>query len=61
MGSFPYLVIWSAANDGPFLALEPWTGLSTCSDENDVFEEKRNAAIVKPGEEKRLSYNITIL
>nr|WP_314463123.1 aldose 1-epimerase family protein [uncultured Clostridium sp.] len=61
MGSFPYLVIWSAANDGPFLALEPWTGLSTCSDENDVFEEKRNAAIVKPGEEKRLSYKITIL
>ncbi|MGC6174734.1 aldose 1-epimerase family protein [Lacrimispora sp. 38-1] len=61
MGSFPYLVIWSAANDGPFLALEPWTGLSTCSDENDVFEEKRNAAIVKPGEEKRLSYIITIL
>lgn len=61
MGSFSYLVIWSAANDGPFLALEPWTGLSTCSDENDVFEEKRNAAIVKPGEEKRLSYIITIL
>jgi galactose mutarotase-like enzyme len=61
MGSFPYLVIWSAANDGPFLALEPWTGLSTCSDESDVFEEKRNAAIVKPGEEKRLSYIITIL
>lgn len=61
MESFPYLVIWSAANDGPFLALEPWTGLSTCSDENDVFEEKRNAAIVKPGEEKRLSYIITIL
>ena len=61
MGSFSYLVIWSAANDGPFLALEPWTGLSTCSDENDVFEEKRNAAIVKPGEEKRLSYTITIL
>lgn len=61
MGSFSYLVIWSAANDGPFLALEPWTGLSTCSDENDIFEEKRNAAIVKPGEEKRLSYQITIL
>ncbi|MDF2888470.1 MAG: Galactose mutarotase [Lacrimispora sp.] len=61
MGSFPYLVIWSAANDGPFLALEPWTGLSTCSDENDVLEEKRNAAIVKPGEETRLSYKITIL
>ena len=61
MGSFSYLVIWSAANDGPFLALEPWTGLSTCSDENDVFEEKRNAAIVKSGEEKRLSYIITIL
>ena len=26
----------------PFIALEPWTGLSTCSDEGDVFEEKRN-------------------
>lgn len=37
---FPYLILWSSTNNGPFIALEPWTGLSTCSDEGDVFEKK---------------------
>ena len=29
---FDYLGVWSSANDGPFVALEPWSGTSTCSD-----------------------------
>ena len=37
---FPYLILWSSANHGNFVAIEPWTGLSTCSDEGDWFEEK---------------------
>lgn len=42
---FPYLILWSTANKGSFIALEPWMGLSTCSDESDVFEEKRNVQL----------------
>lgn len=57
----PYLVLWDTANDGPFVAIEPWVGLSTCDDESDVFEEKRNIQIAKPGEKKSYTYTITIL
>ncbi len=58
---FPYLILWSSANHGPFIALEPWIGLSTCSDEGDVFEEKRNIQFAEPGEEKKYSFMIDIL
>jgi len=57
---FPYLILWSTANNGPFIALEPWMGLSTCSDEGDLFEEKRNMQYVQPGEEKTASFTIEI-
>lgn len=58
---FPYLILWSSANDGPFVALEPWTGLSTCDDEDDVLEHKRNVQMVKPGESKSYQFTITVL
>lgn len=58
---FPYLVLWSSANRGPFIALEPWIGLSTCSDEGDIFEEKRNIQKAVPGEGKMYSFVIRIL
>lgn len=58
---FPYLVLWTTANHGPFLAMEPWAGLSTCTDESDHFEEKRNTMKLKPREKRKLSYRITIL
>lgn len=58
---FPYLILWSSGNDGPFVALEPWIGLSTCSDESDVFEEKRNVQFAEPGEKKSYKYSIRIL
>lgn len=58
---FPYLILWSSANDGPFIAIEPWLGLSTCSDEGDIFEEKRGVHIVDPGEEKTYHFDIIIL
>lgn len=58
---FPYIILWSTANDGPFIAIEPWGGLSTCSDESDVFEEKRNVQVVKPGEKKEYTFSIEVL
>lgn len=58
---FPYLILWSSANHGNFVAIEPWTGLSTCSDEGDHFEEKRNVQSVEAGESKEYSYSVSIL
>lgn len=58
---FPYLVIWSASNDAPFVALEPWTGLSTCLDEGDVLEEKRNVQRLAPGASRSYEFQVTLL
>lgn len=58
---FPYLILWSSANQGPFIALEPWLGLSTCSDESDIFEEKRNIQNVAGGANKEYFFSIRIL
>lgn len=58
---FPYLVLWSSPNEGPFLAIEPWSGLSTCSDEDDCFEEKRNIQKAGAGSSRQYSYSISIL
>jgi galactose mutarotase-like enzyme len=57
---FPYFVLWSSANGGPFLAMEPWTGLSTCTDEDDCLEHKRGVSFLEPGEEQTHSYTITL-
>lgn len=58
---FPYLILWSTANKGPFVALEPWSGLSTCSDEGDVFEDKRNVQTAEAGKCKTYRFDIRIL
>jgi len=57
---FPYLILWTTANKGPFLAIEPWMGLSTCADEGDQFEEKRNVQFAEPGEKKSYHFTITV-
>lgn len=56
-----YLGVWSSANDGPFVALEPWSGTSTCTDEDDIFEHKRGVRTVVPGAVEVISYHIDIL
>ena len=58
---FSYLLIWSASTKSPFVALEPWIGLATCSDEGDVFEEKRGMRILAPGESEEFTFKITLL
>lgn len=57
---FSYLLIWSAAGDAPFVALEPWNGLATCSDEGDTLEEKRGVCRLNPGESKTVSFTIRV-
>lgn len=57
---FPYLILWSVPG-GAFVAMEPWSGLSTCDDEGDIFENKRNVMILKSGESRTYRYTITLL
>ena len=58
---FDNLLIWSSSNGGSFVALEPWTGISTCSDEDEVFENKRGMTVLEPGDEASFSFKITLI
>ena len=58
---FDNLLIWSSANGGNFVALEPWTGISTCSDEGEIFEHKRGMTILAPGCEASFSFKIPLI
>ena len=55
---FPYLGVWSAAGDAPFVCLEPWVGCATCKDESDVFEEKRFTVTLAPGDVYERAFTI---
>ncbi len=57
---FRYLLVWSSSNGGPFIALEPWSGLPTCSDEGDVFEQKRGVCLLPPGREAKRSFEVSV-
>lgn len=46
---FDYLGVWSAPN-APFVALEPWVGTATRTDEDDVFEHKQGMLFLEPDE-----------
>lgn len=46
---FDYLGVWSAAGGAPFVALEPWCGTATRTDEDDVFEHKQGMMFLEPG------------
>lgn len=54
---FPYLIVWSKPS-GDFVAIEPWGGLSTCSDEDDALEHKRGCIVAAPGRAVKKSFTI---
>lgn len=58
---FDFFQIWSSANDGPFVALEPWTGTATTSIEDDIFEHKRGVKLLEPGKTETTTYSISIV
>lgn len=58
--SFPMIGVWSAVNDGPFVALEPWCGCATRTDENDEFAAKRWMRVLPSGQMEEFSYTVTI-
>ena len=53
---FPFLGIWSAANDAPFVALEPWTGCATATDESDDLFQKRAMTLLEPGQSRSVGF-----
>jgi galactose mutarotase-like enzyme len=55
------LLVWSACNKADFVALEPWTGISNCSDETDEIEKKRGMTILQPNEQASFKYKITMI
>ncbi len=58
---FPNLIVWSTLNKGPFIALEPWSGLSTSLEEGDRLEEKKDVRILKPDQVDHIGFDIEIL
>lgn len=55
------LLIWSAEGKAPFAALEPWSGISSCLDEDGLFEHKRGITVLGPGEITSFKYKITMI
>lgn len=61
---FPYLGIWSPGcetGDAPFIAIEPWTGTATRTDEDDTLEHKQGCLIAEPGKTIERAFTITLL
>ncbi|MBQ7202702.1 MAG: aldose 1-epimerase family protein [Eubacterium sp.] len=55
------LLIWSAVGEPDFIAIEPWTGISTCLDETEVIENKRGMTILEPDETAEFKFKITMI
>jgi galactose mutarotase-like enzyme len=55
---FKLFGIWSAANDGPYVALEPWTGCATAFSESDEFTEKRGMRTLEAGETEKFAFTV---
>jgi len=58
---FDYFGIWSAVNNAPFVALEPWTGCATAEDEDDDFYHKRGMTLLQPGQSAKHEFTIALL
>ena len=59
---FDYFGIWQMPQkEAPYLCLEPWTGMNDCYSEDGVYTHKRGIQYLKPGEEKRFTFTVTVL
>ncbi|MEG1932164.1 MAG: hypothetical protein RR075_03535 [Pygmaiobacter sp.] len=59
---FPVLALWSKEYaNAPFLCIEPWHGVPDLVGETGRMEDKRFMMSLAPGEEKLLSYTVTVL
>lgn len=56
---FERLGVWTwPGKHAPYVCIEPWNGIGTCDDEDDVFEHKRSVQYAAPGETK--TYRLTL-
>lgn len=55
------LLVWSACGKADFVALEPWTGISNCSDEDEILENKRGMTVLEPDETASFTFKITMI
>lgn len=58
---FPLLGVWSAANDGPYVCLEPWTGCATLTTEGDEFTQKHHMRSIAPGTKESYAFSVRVL
>ncbi len=59
---FPMLGIWTMpGKNAPYICIEPWQGCGAYADETGFFADKPHAVVLAPGEEKRLSFSVTVL
>lgn len=54
----PYLGVWSAMHDAPFVAVEPWMGPADSTDSDGVFEHKTGIELLEPGASSVHSFSI---
>lgn len=60
-GAFPMVAFWTKPGAGaPYLCLEPWYGCAAWEDEGGEFAGKRHVLRLAPGEEKDLTYTVTL-
>jgi galactose mutarotase-like enzyme len=57
---FPYLGIWSAPNDAPFVCIEPWYGIDSTRGDSPDFAVKEGLQRLAPGETFECGYSITV-
>ncbi|WP_010134059.1 aldose 1-epimerase family protein [Ochrovirga pacifica] len=58
--NFPYLGIWSANQEAPFICIEPWHGIADAEDHNQQLEDKEGILTLAPKEEFMCEYFVTI-
>lgn len=58
---FPMIAFWTqGAQQAPFICIEPWHGCAAVDDEDEAFTNKRHCMMLQSGEEKALTYTVTI-
>ena len=58
---FDYLGIWSATHGAaPFVAIEPWCGCATATDEGTRLEQKRGMRLLAPGATATHAFTMTL-
>ena len=59
LAGFPDLGIWSAANDGPYVCIEPWFGVDSMHGDDPAFEKKEGLVWLEAGKTFDCSYDMS--